>query len=308
QGNGTLAAHVDYGVGKGTSVAIGDLNGDGRPDVAVSNGGGMANLLGGDVNSVAVFFNRGRGVLSASMDVATGVGPRAAAIGDMNGDHRPDLVAVNYTDQTVSVLVNQGGGTFAAHVDYPAGSMPWSLALGDVNGDGLPDVAVPDYGGAARVLLNRSGGALSAPLAYPVGTQPVAAAIGDLNGDAAPDLAVANSADDTVTVLLNHGGGTFAVGPSHGVGTHPNDVAIGDLDGDGNADLVVADQDFSSQSGITVLLNKGDGTFPTRMDFGSGPGPSSLALADFNGDRALDVAVVNSGGDTISVLLNKGCH
>src|SRR5438105_2090066 len=80
-------------------------------------------------------------------NVVTGGGPTAVAVGDLNGDGKPDLVIANGNAGTISVLLNAGNGTFAAAVNYTVGSQPVSIAIGDVNGDGAPDLAVANQAG-----------------------------------------------------------------------------------------------------------------------------------------------------------------
>jgi hypothetical protein len=313
-GNGTFSTHTDYGQGKGTSVAIGDVNGDGVPDVAVVNSGGMATLGGSD--SVGVFLNQGSGTLAAPQTYATGSAPRSVAIGDLNRDGKPDLAVSNYSGNSVSVLLNSGGGVFGAASDSPAGFAPWSLTEGDVNGDGNPDLVVPNYlgtdggGPAVTVLINQGGGTFAPPATYSPGAQPVSIAIGDLNADGKPDLAVVNNGSNTVSVLLNRGNGTFGASADYGVGSNPTSVAIGDLNGDGSPDLAVSNGNYAGTgpSTVSVLLNGGRGTFPIRNDYGVGGGPASLAIADLDHDGRLDLAVANYGSASVSILINLGCR
>jgi hypothetical protein len=180
------------------SVAIGDLNGDGKPDLATANP---------DPNAVSVLVNRGDGSFQAKLDYETGNRPRSVAIGDLNGDDKPDLATANFDSgngKTVSVLLNRGDGSFQAKLDYATGLGPASVAIGDLNGDGKPDLATgnPDEY-AVSVLVNRGDGGFQAKLDYATGRGPASVAIGDLNGDDKPDLATANSDDETVSVLLN---------------------------------------------------------------------------------------------------------
>jgi hypothetical protein len=150
RGDGTFQAKRDFGVGYGTpnSVAIADLNGDGKPDLATANGGDFG-------NSVSVLLGRGGGSFRPKREYR--VGSRSVTIGDLNGDRKPDLATAN-TGRTVSVLANSGDGSFQAKLDYVTGGHPNSIAIGDVNGDGKRDMATANSSAnTVSVLLNRPG-------------------------------------------------------------------------------------------------------------------------------------------------------
>jgi hypothetical protein len=185
---------------------------------------------------------------------ATGLTPQSVAIGDLNGDHKPDLATANVTWGTVSVFLTRGGGRFQAKLDYPTDASPTSIAIGDLNGDGKLDLATANSGaGTISVLLNKGSGSFQAKLDYLTGDEPSSIAIGDLNGDGKPDLAVANGGGgrgSTASVLLNRDEGGFAARqdyPTGGAGS----IAIGDLNGDRKLDVATTDGSFH----LGVLLN-----------------------------------------------------
>ena len=137
------------------------------------------------------------------------------ALGDLNGDGKPDLAAVNVDVNTVSVLLGNGDGTFGPKSDYGTGSYPHSVAIGDLNGDGKPDLATANtVSFTVSVLLGNGDGTFGPKNDYGTGSNPYSVAIGDLNGDGKPDLAVANENSSTVSVLLGNGDGAF--GPKSG--------------------------------------------------------------------------------------------
>jgi hypothetical protein len=300
------------------SVAIGDLDGDGRPDLAVANDGS---------DTVSVLRNLGNGAYAARVDYATGRSPSSVAIGDLDGDGRPDLAVANFSSQSVSVLRNTSVGgniTFAARMNYATGASPTSVALGDLNGDGRPDLAVANrVSNTVSVLRNTSGGGnitFAARVDYATGSNPQSVAIGDLDGDGRPDLAVANSFNgaggNTVSVLRNTSGGgniTFAARVDYATGSNPQSVAIGDLDGDGRPDLAVANS-FNGAGGntVSVLRNTSPGAgnvnFADRVNYATGSRPLSVVMGDLDGDGRPDLALANSfngaGGNTVSVLRN----
>jgi hypothetical protein len=209
------------------------------------------------------------------------------------------------------VLLGNGDGTFGAKSDYATGNGPVSVAIGDLNGDGKPDLAVasagsyPNYYGTVSVLLGNGDGTFGTKTDYATGSNPRSVAIGDFNGDGKPDLVVANQLSSTVSVLFGNGNGTFGARCDYGTGNAPSSVAIGDLNGDGKPDLAVTNEGSPTASNtVSVLLGNGDGTFGARIGYGTGSGPSSVAIGDLNGDGRLDLAVASGAG--VSVLLNTG--
>jgi hypothetical protein len=148
RGDGTFQAAVSYAAGSAPySVAVGDFNGDGIPDLAVAN-------VGSD--NVSVLLGHGDGTFGPAVNYGVGISPRSVAVGDFNGDGVPDL-AVVYRGG-VRVLLGNGDGTFqTTPTSYVAGSVPASVAVGDFNGDGLPDFAVANSSSNdVSILLNDS--------------------------------------------------------------------------------------------------------------------------------------------------------
>jgi hypothetical protein len=105
-----------------------------------------------------VLLNKGAGSFQAKRDYATGKGPHSVAIGDLNGDGKPDLATANAVGNTVSVLLNRGDGNFKDRLDYRTGDFPRSVAISDLNGDGKPDLATANFNAdTVCVLLNTTG-------------------------------------------------------------------------------------------------------------------------------------------------------
>ncbi len=239
----------------------------------------------------------------------TGSGPISVAIGDLNGDNKPDLAVANSGTSTVSVLLGNGNGTFGTKVDYGTGSNPQSVAVGDLNGDSKPDLAVAYCSiNQVSVLLGNGNGTFGTKVDYAAGICPSSVAIGDLNRDSKPDLAIADygsgsGSATTMSVLLGNGDGTFGAKVEYGAGIRPQSVAIGDLNGDINPDLAVAN---SGSNTVSVLLGNGNGTFGAKVDYGTGSTPYSVAIGDLNGDSKPDLSVANGLSNTVSVLLGNG--
>ena len=308
-GAGHFAAHADFATGAGPwAVAVGDLDGDGLPDVVTPNY---------TDNTVSVLLDTTTPKSStlevaAHVDLTVGNSPAAVAIGDLNGDGKPDLVVANFADNTVSVLLNttsSGVLSFAAPVDYStgSGSGPWWVAIGDFNADGKTDLAVADEtGNAVSVLLGNGDGTFGARTDFSVGQAPVVVVASDLSGDGKPDLVTANYDDSTASVLLNtaaKGAATpsFATAVGYTTGTDPSSVAVGDMNGDGKKDLVVSNY---SDNSVSILPGAGNGTFASKTDFAAGAVTDMVAVGDFDSDGRQDLVTANYGANTISLLLN----
>src|SRR6266542_437460 len=238
----------EFGGASFEDVAIADLNGDRKLDLAVTN----------EISSVYVLLNSGQGKFRGRRSYRTGADPAAMAIGDLNGDAKPDLVTANRGDgdgKTVSVLLNSGDAGFEARRDYGTGEQPESVAIGDLNGDSKPDVVTANQTGeTVSVLANGGDGTLRDRRDYRAGASPVAVAIADLNGDRKPDLATANSDGASVSVLASRGDGTFAARRNYGAGESPEKVASGDLNSDGKPDLAITNG-VADTGTLSVLRN-----------------------------------------------------
>jgi VCBS repeat-containing protein len=289
------------------SVAVGEFNQDGHPDLAVANEFS---------NNVSVLLGSAGGSFTGPTNYATGTFPLSVAMGDFNGDHDPDLAVANASAGTVSVLLGSTGGTFTTAASVPAGSFPASVAVDDFNQDGHPDLAVAaKSSGVILVLRGDGSGRFTAATTIASGLAssrgPTSVAVGDFNQDQDPDLAVANESSGEISVLLGAADTGFSGPAIVASGTDPVDpvsdavsVAVGDFNQDGDPDLAVAEY---SPGQVRVLLGGTGGSFTTSTKIPpenqAEGGLSSVAVGDFNRDGDPDLAAANQLSGNVEVLL-----
>jgi FG-GAP-like repeat/IPT/TIG domain/FG-GAP repeat len=295
-------------------VTAGDLDGDGKPEIVVSNY---------YTSNLSVFLNTstpGSISMAPAVNYPTGSYTLSAVIADLNGDGKPEIIVASSGDDVLSTYTNNstiGNLNFLPKVDWsvPSGSYPFRVAVSDLDGDGKLDIAAANATtNLVSVFRNISttGGAVSfaAHVDFATGNYPQGLAIGDLDGDGKPDLAVVNNSDNTVSLLRNTGSsGTISfathIDVQSGVGAY--DLVIADLDGDGKADLAVVDE-YNSVSVHRNTSTPGTISVTVNTDYATGNSPFSITTADYDGDGKPDLATANNTAASLSVLRNKASN
>lgn len=246
------------------AVVAADINGDGKLDMIVPNGGD---------NTISVLLNAtppGASVLSfvAQQTFSIGMQPFSVASTDVNGDGKADIVVANVDDNTISVLLNFTApgallASFGVGHNFAVGDFPGPITAADVNKDGKPDLIVANsMDNTLSVLLNTTAPGVTIPSFTPqqiflTGLFPISIATGDFNGDGRSDLVVANAGANFVGVLLN----TTSLGAAlpnladqqiFATGSNPFSAIAADINADGKPDVVAANY---ADNTISVLLN-----------------------------------------------------
>jgi hypothetical protein len=306
------------------AVAVGDFNGDGTPDLAVTH----AEPLASNLDTVSILLGNGDGTFRAAGDLQVGMDPRAVAVGDFRGDGKLDLVTANASDGTVSILQGNGDGTFQTAVTLPVGPIPDGVAVGNFNGNlGIVTADEGDVfgnGGGVSVLLGNGDGSFQPAVNYDLGnagSRPAArgVAVADLTGSGIPDLVTGNGSDDgsTVSVFLGSGDGTFQSAVAYPVVPVDSRIAISSVlsvgvgNFDGQQDIVVGNGSLLQNAGgelsqLFLLPGNGDGTFRAPVGINTGPLPAGLAVGQFTSDGNLDVAVDSVSGGDVIIFLGHG--
>ena len=291
-------------------MAAGDLNGDGKADLVVTNFA--------ESGRVFVYFGNGDGTFVPSASYRASFEPIGIVIADFTGDGHPDVAVANANENgpngEVLVYPNLGNGTLGTAAKYVLPGHPWSLAAGDLNGDGKLDLAVTknntsgaNFKNTLSILLNNGDGTFINNVTYSVGIEGTSIALADLNHDGKLDLAA--TYDQEVLVMLGIGDGTFGGGNTYStttLGQGASSIVIADFNLDGNPDLAMELANGDPLANTGLLYGIGDGTFqspPLAVDQFVNGG-NSIVAGDFNHDGAPDLAFGIWAKGKVAVMLN----
>jgi hypothetical protein len=284
------------------SVAVGDFNGDGIPDLAVANNAG---------NNVSVLLGIGGGTFHPAVNYAVGAAPWCVAVGDFNGDGKLDLAVANHDSSNIGILLGNGDGTFQPMVSYGVLGPPSSVAVGDLlTTNSYLDLvtASPDFSVSA-IEINNGEGIFAPPansssiISWPTSNS---VAVGDFNNDGKLDVAVSGSSG-IVGIALGNGDGSFTAPATFATGPFSYGVAVGDFNGDGNLDVAVANSAFTGgTTSVSVLLGNGRGTLAPAVNYAAGCAMSSVAVGDFSHDGKPDLALADTGCGAIVFFVGNG--
>ncbi len=264
-----------------------------------------------------------QGSFAPKFDLPTGVYPVDVAIGDIDGDGKPDLAVINsssYASNTISVYRNtstSGSITFAPKVDFPTGAIPVGIAIEDIDGNGKLDLIVANQiGGTVTVMENESSpdSIRFAPrIDFATRSFSSSIAAADIDGNGKLDLVIDNGgAHPDLDVLRNTSwvdlitSASFDPKVTFAIGAYPMKVTTGDIDGDAKPDLVT----ITSGNNVSVLRNIGSvgsvssGSFATKVDFATGERPYNIVIGDLDGDGKPDMVIVDQDSSAVSVLRN----
>jgi hypothetical protein len=281
-------------------LTVANLGGSGASDLLISN----------PLGDIQVLLANGNGTFQPPRNIDQQVA--MTAIG-------PNLIkpeAFIYSDKlTDQLVVRTAAGVTTVLGDAQTGLVsPGAVALADLNNNGVLDLIVADSGSNNVLVYPGLGNgafateSLNDGHGFFTGTNPVGITVADLTGNGRLDLIVADRGSNEVSILLNEKVGnsfTFVPGPRLQVGIGPVATVVADLYGNGIPDLVVAD---SGANNVMVLPGIGNGFFNDQNPtvYSVGTDPSSLFVGNFTGGLGQDIATVNSGSNTVSLVSNLG--
>jgi hypothetical protein len=279
-----------------SAVAAADVNGDGRPDLAVTNQ---------SRGTLPFFPGRAGGTFAQVQSYTVGRAPNAVLLVDFDGDGAVDGLTLNRLGDSVTVLRGRGKGRFesspcilGAAADFDA------IAAADFDRDDHLDLAVTSRTeGSVSLFFGDGFGHFAPRPPVHVGRQPRGIVAEDFDGDGHADLAVVNFGGDDVAVLLGDGRGGFHAPILVSVGLGPTAIVAGAFGGDDYTDLAVAN---SLSRSVSILYGDRRGRFADVVNFAVESVPTFLLTADVDGDGHTDLVVGSERGENVAILHGDG--
>ncbi|NJK70588.1 MAG: DUF4347 domain-containing protein, partial [Microcoleus sp. SU_5_3] len=287
------------------TIAVGKLNSDNFPDIAVGNVGSNKN--------VAALLGTGTGSFGTAnlLPNSSSEFPVSMAIGDFfNPDGFSDIAVASPGSgppgsNSIAIWQGTSTGSFGTPTNISLSSL-LSVAAADFNKDGRTDLAAGS-GGQISILLATPTGSFATPTNISLGPGGGGdfIAVADFDGDGNLDLVTPKRSIDRVYFLKGDGAGNFALNNNFtAVGDDPRFLAVGDFNKDGKPDLVTANYNSSNVS--VLLWNSTTNSFNPAVAFAVGTNPASVAVGDLDADGNLDIVTANYGSNNVSILSGDG--
>jgi probable HAF family extracellular repeat protein len=291
--NGNLESPIRYSAGPGNSIALGDLNNDGKMDIVTNTSAG-----------IGVLYQNADGTFGP-MQIIPGPPSYMVKVADINGDGLLDVVSIGWGTNTFEVYFQQANGSLSAPISYPLNHNGLeSLAIADVNNDGLLDVIVSSYQTVA-ISQQQQNSTFATPFYLDIGnaTMLTGMTAGDINGDNLNEIIATDLGSGPtgyIHIVEQAALNTFNSSVSYPSATSPSAVAVADMNADGLKDVIVQHE----VNAVGIYLQKSDGTLDTEQLYyylyGSNSlNPNSLAVGDINGDSRPDLVMAAGNGLTV---------
>ena len=300
----SFAPKIDFLVGDPQTVAVGDIDGDGKLDFAVASRA---------ANTICVFRNTstpGNISFAPQLNLTTVNSPWGLVITDIDGDGKPDIAATGTGQTSIHRNIGEPAGlAFAARVNITLTGL--SLIASDIDLDGKTDLVAASWNtdnlGIARNISTK-GNPSFAPMINMEVPYPYRVSAGDIDGDGKPDLVTTNIVGSKATIYRNTGTTgniSFASVVQFSTGYSPMGIALNDLDGDGKLDIAVSEIDYN----LSVLKNlsqAGTVNFAPRYNYAAGNflGDNVTLIGDINGDGKPDPVVLAEMRRAVSIFVN----
>lgn len=303
--------------GTGTfGLATGDLNGDGKKEIVITN------MNGGNSSSISVFPNTSSDsaiTFGAKFDSTVGDGTLSVAIRDINNDGKADIVAISGNSSLIHYFLNTGtNGNFGFAAAKTISLIPFRadyISMADINGDGRADIVTTFSNGGntgIRILQNTSDSvtvSFGISKTFRIGsTLPLKTITADIDVDGKPDLAFGFAGAPNIYLYKNNSSAdsikldSLLMLPTT---ANPGSFSFADLDGDGKPELLVPDRDSNTVSVYPNRSTPNGFIFSNKISFSVSTDPASVYGSDINGDGMPEIITANNQSGNIAVLRNK---